>query len=81
MVFLYVCLEVVDFSMAFACWDFVEPIRYGVCNVYVGVWGLVCCGWFLCLLVGMRFCSPRFRYVLEIVVRLCCVWSIEFGGL
>ena len=36
-VFLYVCLEVVDFFMVFACWDSVEPIRYGVCNVYVGV--------------------------------------------
>ena len=32
----FVCLEVVDFSMMFTCWDFVEPIRYGVCDVYVG---------------------------------------------
>lgn len=26
----YVCLEVADFSVMFACWDFVEPIRYVV---------------------------------------------------
>ena len=50
----FVCLEVVVFSMMFACWDFVEPIRYGVCDVYVGC-GLVYCGWFLHLLVGTRF--------------------------
>ena len=41
MVFVYVCLEVVDFTMMFACWDFVDPIRYGVCDVYVGCGG--CC--------------------------------------
>ena len=30
MVFVYVCLEVVDFSVMFTCLDFVKPIRYGV---------------------------------------------------
>ena len=44
--FVYVCLEVVGFFVMFPCWDFVEPIRYGVCDVYVG-WGSVCCQWFL----------------------------------
>ena len=37
--FVDVCLEVADFSMMFACWDFIEPIRYGVCDVYVGFGG------------------------------------------
>ena len=39
MVFVYVCLEVVDFSVMFACWDSVEPTRYGLCDVYVGCGG------------------------------------------
>ena len=37
MVFVYVCLEVADFFVMFTCCDFIEPIRYGVCDVYVGV--------------------------------------------
>ena len=36
-VFIYVCLEDADVFVMFACWDFVEPIRYGVCDVGVGV--------------------------------------------
>lgn len=35
MVFVYVCLEVADIFVMFTCWDFIEPIRYGVCDVYV----------------------------------------------
>ena len=62
-VFVYVCLEVVDFSVMFTCWDSVEPIRYGVCNVYEA-WGLVCCGWSLCLLVGLQFRCLRLWCVL-----------------
>ena len=30
------------FSMMFTCWESTEPIRYGVCNVY-----LECVGWFV----------------------------------
>ena len=36
MAFIYVCLEVIDFSLVFAYWDFVEPIRYRVCFMDVG---------------------------------------------
>ena len=48
-VFVYVCLKVVDFSMMFACWDSVVPIRYGVCNLYVGCrdW-IIAGGTFIC---------------------------------
>ncbi len=42
MVFVYVCLEVTKFFAMFACWDFVEPIRHGVCDVHVG-----CGDWFV----------------------------------
>ena len=49
--FVYVCLEIANISMMSTCWDSVEPVRYIVCDVYVGcgVWGvgLVCSGWFL----------------------------------
>lgn len=48
-VFVYVCLEVVDFSMMFFYWDFVEPIRYGVRDVYAGFWGwFIMGGSFIC---------------------------------
>ena len=40
--YVYVCLEVAYFSVMFACWNSIEPIRYGVCNVYVG-----CGSWFV----------------------------------
>ena len=40
--FVYVCLEVVEFSVMFACWDSIEPKMYGVCDVYVG-----CGAWFV----------------------------------
>ena len=36
MAFIYVCFEVVDFSLVFTCWDSIEPIRYSVCYVDVG---------------------------------------------
>ena len=39
LVFVYVCVEFADFSVMFTSWDPAEPIRYGVCNVYVGVGG------------------------------------------
>jgi hypothetical protein len=55
MVFVYVSLEVADFSVMFAYWDPIESITYGVYNVYAGWSGLVSCRWLLCLLVGMRF--------------------------
>ena len=42
MVFVIYVLEVVDFSVMFACWDSIDPIRFGVCDVYVG-----CGGWFV----------------------------------
>ena len=42
MLFAYVCLEVVNFVVIFACWGFVEPTRYGDFSVYVG-----CGGWFV----------------------------------
>ena len=29
--FIYVCLEVTNFTLVFACHDYVEPIMYGVC--------------------------------------------------
>ena len=41
-IFVYVCLEVANFFMMFTCRDYVQPVRYGVCNVYVG-----CEGWFV----------------------------------
>ena len=34
--FICVCLEVADFSLVFSCHDTVQPIRYGVCYMYVG---------------------------------------------
>ena len=40
-VFVYVYMEVADFSVMFICWDSVEPVSYGVCDVYVR-----CEGWF-----------------------------------
>ena len=40
-VFVYVCLEVADFSVMFAYWDSIEPIRYGVWCVGVGGWFVV----------------------------------------
>ena len=42
MVFVYKCLEVADFFVMFSCWDFIQPMRYGVCNMHVG-----CGGWFV----------------------------------
>ena len=49
LVFVYVCLEIADFSMMFVCWDSVEPIKYGVGDMYVGCgkW-FVACGSFVC---------------------------------
>ena len=45
--------------VVFSCRDSIEPITSGVCDVCVGV-GLVCCRWFLLLLVGMQFHCLRF---------------------
>ena len=42
-------LEVAYFSMIFARWGSMEPIRSGVCDVYERLWGLVVTrGFFVC---------------------------------
>lgn len=47
--FIYVCFEVVDFTLVFTSWDSVEPIRYDVCYVDVGCWdGFIVGGSFIC---------------------------------
>lgn len=34
--FVYVCLEVACFSIMFMCWNYIEPIWYGMYYVNVG---------------------------------------------
>ena len=60
--FVYVCLEIANISMMFTCCDSVEPIRYTVCDVYVGcrVWGWFVVGGSFGFLINMRFCCPSF---------------------
>ena len=78
MVFVYVCLEVVDFSVMFASHNFIELLRYGVRDVYVMLWGLICCRWFLHLLVW--FAIALSKYVIcsltFCIVILCLVQRI-----
>jgi hypothetical protein len=79
-VFVYVCLEVVDFSMMFACWDSIEPIRYGVCDVYVGCgdWFATCesfvASWCEISLPEIPMCALTFC-----IVMLCLVNLVDYG--
>jgi hypothetical protein len=59
-----------------ASWDSIEPVRFGVCDMFAG-----CEGWLIVggLLVDMWFCCPKYVLVCALTfVLLCCVWSIEF---
>ena len=77
MVFVYVCLDVADFSVMYTSWDSVEPIRYGVCNVFGGVGaGLLqvvpsFASWFEISLLEIPVCALTFC-----VVMLCLVQRI-----
>ena len=57
---IYLCTfgSCVDFSTMVACGDYAKPIRYGVCNVYVGRGGwFVACGSLVWYLVYKCHCS------------------------
>ena len=49
--------------MMFACWDSIEPVRYVVCDTFIG-----CGGWFVVvvphLLVGLQLHCLRYQCVL-----------------
>ena len=79
-VFVYVCLEVADFSVMFAYWNSIEPIRYGVCNVYVG-----CGDWFV---AGESFVASWYEISLHeipmcaltfCIVMLCLFNLVDYG--
>lgn len=55
-VFVHVCLEVVDSYVMFACQGSVEPTRYDVCDVYAG-----CGDWFVA--GGSFFCKLICNFV------------------
>ena len=65
MMFVYVCLEVVDFFIMFVCWDSVEPIWYYVCDVYAGCGGWLVAGdsfasWSAISLLAIKICALIF---------------------
>ena len=70
--------------MTFTCWDSTEPIRCDVCDVYVGceVWVVGLLRLVLLLASWSAISLPKILVsALTNFVLLCCVWSIESGGL
>lgn len=64
MAFIYVCMEAVNFSLALACEDSVEQVRYGVWYMYVGCGDRFVGDGSFILLIDLQFCLPKCQCML-----------------